>query len=48
MLSAVNCCPHMYMRDAIFMRRGNQYCLIQDGKDFIINAHKGNSKIYLA
>nr|QHR91259.1 hypothetical protein Q903MT_gene5291 [Picea sitchensis] len=37
----------MYMRDAIFMRRANQYRLIKDGKSFIINAHKGKSKISL-
>jgi hypothetical protein len=39
--------PYMYMRDAIFMRRANQYHLIKDGKSFIINAHKGKSKISL-
>jgi hypothetical protein len=39
--------PYMYMRDAIFMRRENQYHLIKDGKYFIINAHKGKSKISL-
>jgi len=38
--------PYMYMCDAIFMRV-NQYCLIKDGKSFIINAHKGKSKISL-
>lgn len=37
----------MYMRDAIFMRRVNQYRFIKDGKSFIINAHKGKSKISL-
>ena len=37
--------PYMYMRDAILMRRANQYRLIKDGKSFIINAHKGKSKI---
>ena len=37
----------MYMRDAIFMRRANQYRLIKDGKSYIIDAHKGKSKISL-
>jgi hypothetical protein len=35
------------MRDVIFMRRENQYPLLKDGKSFIINAHKGKSKISL-
>jgi len=39
--------PYMYMHDAIFMRRANQYRLIKDGKSFIINVHKGKSKIPL-
>ena len=39
--------PYMYMRDAVFMRRANQYRLIKDGKPFIINAHKDKSKISL-
>lgn len=39
--------PYMYLRDAIFIRRGNLYCLVKDGKDFIINAHKDKSKISL-
>jgi hypothetical protein len=39
--------PYMYMRDVIFMRRENQYHLIKDGKSFIINVHKGKSKISL-
>jgi hypothetical protein len=38
---------YMYMRDAIFMRRANQYRLNKDGKFFIINAHKCKSKISL-
>jgi hypothetical protein len=29
------------------MRRENQYPLLKDGKSFIINAHKGKSKISL-
>ena len=33
--------PYMYMSDAIFMRKDNQYWLIKDGKSFIINSHKG-------
>ena len=37
----------MYKRNVIFMRRENQYCLIKDGKYFIINAYKGKSKISL-
>jgi hypothetical protein len=36
--------PYMYMRDAIFMWRDNQYRLIKDGKSYIINKHKGKSK----
>ena len=39
--------PYMYMHDAISMRRANQYRLIKDGKSFIIDAHKGKSKISL-
>jgi hypothetical protein len=39
--------PYMYMRDAIFMWRDNQYLLIKDGKYYIINTHKGKSKISL-
>jgi hypothetical protein len=39
--------PYMYMRDAIFMRRVNQYKPIKDGKSYIFNAHKGRSKISL-
>jgi hypothetical protein len=39
--------PYMYMRDVIFMQRANQYPLIKDGKSYIINAHKGKSKISL-
>jgi hypothetical protein len=39
--------PYMYMRDALFMRRENQYHLIKDGKYFIVNAHKGKSKVSL-
>jgi hypothetical protein len=39
--------PYMYMRDAIFMQRENQYHLIKDGKSYIINAHKGKSNISL-
>jgi hypothetical protein len=39
--------PHMYTRDVIFMRRENQYCLMKDGKSFIINVHKSKSRISL-
>jgi len=39
--------PYMYIEDAIFIRRANQYSLIKDGKSFTINAHKGKSKISL-
>jgi hypothetical protein len=39
--------PYMYVRDAIFMQRVNQYQLIKDGKSYIINAHKGKSNISL-
>jgi hypothetical protein len=38
---------YMYMRDAIFMWRGNQYRVIKDGNSYIINVHKGKSKISL-
>jgi hypothetical protein len=37
----------MYKGDVIFMRRENQCHLIKDQKYFIINAHKGKSKISL-
>ena len=37
----------MYMCDAIFMRSVNSYALLKDGKSFIINGHKGRSKISL-
>jgi hypothetical protein len=39
--------PYMYLGDAIFIRRGTVYCLVKDGKSFLINAHKGKSKISL-
>jgi hypothetical protein len=39
--------PYMYIRDAIFMQRANQYRLIKDGKSYIINTHKGKSEISL-
>jgi uncharacterized pyridoxamine 5'-phosphate oxidase family protein len=39
--------PYMYMRDEIFMRRKNLYYLIENGKSYIINTHKGKSKISL-
>lgn len=39
--------PYMYMRDASFARRENQYHLIKDGKSFIIVVHNGKSKISL-
>jgi hypothetical protein len=39
--------PYMYMMDAIFMQRANQYRLIKDGKSYIINAHNNKSKILL-
>jgi hypothetical protein len=39
--------PYMYMRDAIFMWRDNQYKLIKDGNSYIINVHKGKSNISL-
>ena len=38
---------YMYMRDQIFMWRANKYWLIKDGKSYIINVHKGKSKISL-
>jgi len=36
--------PYMYICDAIFMNKSDQYRLIKDGKSFIINTHKGKSK----
>jgi len=39
--------PYMYIRDAIFIRRVNQYHFIKDGKSFIMNAHKGKFRISL-
>lgn len=39
--------PYMYMWNAIFMWRANQYHLIKDGKSFAINMHKEKSKILL-
>jgi len=33
--------PYMYMCDATFMRRANNYQIIKGGKYFIINMHKG-------
>jgi hypothetical protein len=39
--------PYMYMRDAIFMRRANQYRLIKDVISYMIKEHKGKSKISL-
>jgi hypothetical protein len=39
--------PFMYLRDEIFMRTINQYCLIKDGKSFIINVQKSKYKISL-
>jgi hypothetical protein len=39
--------PYLYMKDAIFMNRSNQYHLIKDGRSYIINTHKGNLKISL-
>jgi hypothetical protein len=39
--------PYMYIRDAIFMERANQYILIKDGNSYIINVHKGKSNISL-
>lgn len=38
--------PYMYTRDAIFMRRANQYLLIKDGKSFVINTHKARQKFH--
>ena len=38
--------PYMYIRDSIFMQRANQYCLITDGKSFIINTHKGKQNFH--
>jgi hypothetical protein len=38
---------YMHMRDAIFMRRVDQYPLNKDEKSFIINTHKGKSKLSL-
>ena len=38
---------YLYMKDAIFIMRANQYHLIKGGESFVINAHKGKSKISL-
>jgi hypothetical protein len=38
---------YMYKRDVILMQRANQYRMIKDGKSYIINSHKGKSKISL-
>ena len=35
---------YMYMWDAIFMQKFNQYRLIKDEKHFTINAHKGKQE----
>jgi hypothetical protein len=35
----------MYKRDEIFMERANQCYFIKDGNSYIINTHKGKSKI---
>jgi len=35
------------MRDAIFKRRGNHYSLLEDGKEYAINAHKDTTKLSL-
>jgi hypothetical protein len=39
--------PYKYMRDLIFMQISNQYQLIKDENSYIINVHKGKSKISL-
>jgi hypothetical protein len=36
--------PYLYVRDAIFRRRENQYRLVKYGKAYFINAHKGQSQ----
>ena len=38
--------PYMYMRDAVFMGRENQYCLIKDGKPFITNSREVNQRYH--
>jgi hypothetical protein len=37
----------MLLRDVIFVRRENLYFQVKDGKYFIINSHRGKSKISL-
>lgn len=39
--------PYLYVRDAIFRRRANQYWLVKDGKEFTISAHKDKAKLSL-
>jgi hypothetical protein len=38
---------YLYVRDAIFRRRENQYRLVKDGKEYTINAHKEKVKHFL-
>jgi hypothetical protein len=37
--------PYLYVRDAIFRRKYNQYRLVKEGKEDAINSHKDKSKI---
>jgi hypothetical protein len=39
--------PYLYVRDAIFRRRENQYRLVKDGKEHAINACKDKAKLSL-
>lgn len=39
--------PYLYVRDAIFRRRANQFGLVKYGKTYAINAHKDRTKLPL-
>jgi hypothetical protein len=38
---------YLYIRDAMFRGRDNQYCLGKNVKSFVINTHKGKYKLSL-
>ena len=39
--------PYIWDRDAIFLRRANQWKLVKEGKTYLINDYKGKEKISL-
>jgi hypothetical protein len=39
--------PYLYVRDAIFRRRENQYGLVKDGKYYAINSQQDKAKLSL-